>query len=876
MIVSKATNWTVRSTFSVFIPIVLLMLATSPCAGQVCPPSAGILSDFAIPPVVDGLSVSCNSSPGNHAENHFWRTWNLNGQVGTDTISLTCIDIGVFTSVPGAGPTQPMAINVYLDPDGTAWPNLFLLVPIASYDFELPGGLDSEIYSVVFPTPIDIPCSSITGANGTLVIDVMCYDQNQGDFFSIGSMLPTTSLQLQPCYISAPSCGIVDPIDVALMAPDLQWVIEPHYDISAAAPCDPATGLVNFQCANMDADTGIEVSWNAPATLPDSFDVYVDGGLVGNIPGTSTTYFTPSLTPYANHVVAVQEIVGGVPISDTNCSVNVNPSNDSYDGALAIGAGVYPFLCDGNFNATDSPAVDIGVCAFGAGVQQQFNDIFFCYTAAVTGPVLVSTCGATDDTMLSVYDNGCGSDDPATVIACNDDATSGLCGTAAELVVDVVAGNSYLFRLGTFNPAVAASGDLFVSECVAPQGLVASSDCQTGDVTLSWSAGNNWDSIEVFRDGSSVSNLPGSATGYLDASVAEGDHVYELVSSCGSVTATSQVVASVLIYSGQSDIVFALEGLNSFGDVGAIDSGVALTTALINAGQDVGMVRMSPLDYDCVNDGAVKNIWVMTGTFLTDYRLSVAEGNLLGSLGATGKNIYFEGGDHFGFNHVASTFDARDGIDDTTYDTGDGNDDFTAMDGLNGGILDLSDLSDITYSQDNLVDSDDNDHLTPATADSAGPEAHGVWRFAASLGAGDAITTVFYDTDSGGRTIVSSWEFGGYGGDMIDLAIRYVEALSFGVEFGFRRGDTNADGGYNIADAVFLLTNLFNMGAEPVCLDAADANDDGLKNIADAVFILNSLFLPGGAPSPPPPGSEFCGEDPTADGLDCVGYPLCP
>ena len=871
MIGSRAKNWCAPSFF-------LVVLLATPAFAQVtpCPISDGVISDFVISPVVDGESLSCNNSPANHAENHFWRTWNLNGQVGVDTIALTCIEIGVYTSVPAVGTTQPMAINVYLDEDGTSWPTVTSLTLIASYDFDLPSGLSSEIYPVVFPTPIDIPCSTINGANATLVIDVMCYDMNQGDFFAMGSMLPTTSAQLQPCYISAASCGLPNPVPLAsLSAPELQWVIEPHYDITPAAPCFPAPGLVNFQCANIDGFTGIEVSWDAPTTLPDSYDIYVDGGIVGNIPGTSTSYLTPDQAPYLNHTVAVQEIVGGVPISDTNCSVNVSPANDTYVGAESIGAGSYPFVCDGNFNGTDSPAVDIGVCSFGAGVQQQFNDIFFCYTAAVTGSVLVSTCGATGDTMLSAYDNGCGSDDPATVIACNDDATSGLCGNAAEMVVEVVIGNDYLFRLGTFNPALSASGVLQVSECVGPQDLAANSDCQTGDVTLSWTAGNNWNSLEVYRDGSSIAILSGSATGYLDTGVDDGDHVYELVSSCGSATATSQVVTSVLVYSGQSDIVFALEGLQSFGDVGAIDSGVALTAALVNAGQDVGMVRVSPLDYDCVSDAGVVNIWVMTGTFLTDYRLNSTEGDLLGSLGAAGKNIYFEGGDHFGFFHVASAFDSRDGVDDATYDTGDGNDDFTAMDGLASSILDLSDMSDVVYNQDNPLDSDDNDHLTPATGDGAGPDAFGAWRFAASLAAGDAITTVVYDTNSGGKTIVSSWEFGGYTDDQIDLAMRYRAALTFGIEMGFKRGDSNADGDFNIADAVFLLTHLFNMGPEPACLDAADANDDGNKNIADAVFILGSLFQQG-FPLPPLPGPFACGEDPTADTLDCLDYGNCP
>ena len=213
MIGSRAKNWCAPSFF-------LVVLLATPAFAQVtpCPISDGVISDFVISPVVDGESLSCNNSPANHAENHFWRTWNLNGQVGVDTIALTCIEIGVYTSVPAVGTTQPMAINVYLDEDGTSWPTVTSLTLIASYDFDLPSGLSSEIYPVVFPTPIDIPCSTINGANATLVIDVMCYDMNQGDFFAMGSMLPTTSAQLQPCYISAASCGLPNPVPLASLS----------------------------------------------------------------------------------------------------------------------------------------------------------------------------------------------------------------------------------------------------------------------------------------------------------------------------------------------------------------------------------------------------------------------------------------------------------------------------------------------------------------------------------------------------------------------------------------------------------------------------------------------------------------------------------
>lgn len=88
----------------------------------------------------------------------------------------------------------------------------------------------------------------------------------------------------------------------------------------------------------------------------------------------------------------------------------------------------------------------------------------------------------------------------------------------------------------------------------------------------------------------------------------------------------------------------------------------------------------------------------------------------------------------------------------------------------------------------------------------------------------------------------------------------------------FKRGNANADGDVNLSDAVFILNYLFRGGAAPPCLDAADADDSGVINLTDAVYLLNYLFLGGPEPRAP---FEACGEDPTADDLDCGAFPPC-
>ena len=88
----------------------------------------------------------------------------------------------------------------------------------------------------------------------------------------------------------------------------------------------------------------------------------------------------------------------------------------------------------------------------------------------------------------------------------------------------------------------------------------------------------------------------------------------------------------------------------------------------------------------------------------------------------------------------------------------------------------------------------------------------------------------------------------------------------------FKRGDSNADGGFDIGDAISTLGYLF--GGESIsCIDAADANDDGQVDIADAINKLGVLF--SGSTPLPTPGSSECGADPTDDNLECESYNAC-
>jgi hypothetical protein len=81
----------------------------------------------------------------------------------------------------------------------------------------------------------------------------------------------------------------------------------------------------------------------------------------------------------------------------------------------------------------------------------------------------------------------------------------------------------------------------------------------------------------------------------------------------------------------------------------------------------------------------------------------------------------------------------------------------------------------------------------------------------------------------------------------------------------FIRGDCDAGGAIEMADAIHVFGFLFLGGRVPNCRDACDANDDGSLDLTDGVYMLGYLFL--GRSEPPSPFPQP-GPDPTPDGLD--------
>lgn len=120
--------------------------------------------------------------------------------------------------------------------------------------------------------------------------------------------------------------------------------------------------------------------------------------------------------------------------------------NDECATAQSVSVGTAAFDTTA---ATLSP--EVWGCALGGG-----PDLWFTYTAPVTGQSTISTCGTSYDTALEVYEGSCGA---LVLIECNDDS----CAFQSSVQFAATMGTTYTFRIGGYNGAV-GTGTLTVDD----------------------------------------------------------------------------------------------------------------------------------------------------------------------------------------------------------------------------------------------------------------------------------------------------------------------------------------------------------------------------------------------------------------------------
>ena len=214
---------------------------------------------------------------------------------------------------------------------------------------------------------------------------------------------------------------------------------------AVAAGCAGSTG----PCGSAHAGTGCSdaVCCSAVCAINDSCcSIQWDADCVAIAVDACGIYLcTPVAGAPANDCAANATVISGT----TNSQFNFNTATATTDGP-------------------DHPGAN---CNSGSDIFDQ--DIWYKVTPAFNGDFVASTCGTVSyDNKLAIYDLGT---DPASfdynnladaLLACNDDGASGACNTttgttyASELPVAVVAGRTYLVRMGSFATGETGSGTI--------------------------------------------------------------------------------------------------------------------------------------------------------------------------------------------------------------------------------------------------------------------------------------------------------------------------------------------------------------------------------------------------------------------------------
>ena len=231
------------------------------------------------------------------------------------------------------------------------------------------------------------------------------------------------------CATPSPAGSIPVPCGASLNSPDVWYAWTPpcsgQATIDTCGACPGQTGLF---------DTVLSVYWGGCGSLIQiacNDDALGACGLQSRV-----TFLATAGVTYRIRVAGF-----GSPRSG-NFRLNiaqtlVPPPNDACATATTLGpGGLAPFHTCGA--TTDGPSQ--------SGCQPS-SDVWFRYVAPCSGQVRVDTCGASFDTVLSVYGGSCGA---LTLLGCNDNATSGPCAgsTQSALTFNATAGIGYLIRVG--------------------------------------------------------------------------------------------------------------------------------------------------------------------------------------------------------------------------------------------------------------------------------------------------------------------------------------------------------------------------------------------------------------------------------------------
>ncbi len=227
-----------------------------------------------------------------------------------------------------------------------------------------------------------------------------------------------------------------------------------------------------------------EITWTAQGNFPTQ--LFITEGLcptftIAAATGEACEMVTASACVNAGtyFLVIAPSVFAGVPcpsdyvatVTCAPCAPPPAPANNACSSATVVSNGVTNFDTSGA--STDGMPIT-NVCGTFDAPLQAFRDVWFDYTAIADGPVTVSLCSSSFDTVLAVYQD-CGICPPGDFNqqACNDEASVpglGTCVAQSAVTFNAFNGVCYKIRVGGFGGASGAGTmNIFtgVSECPA-------------------------------------------------------------------------------------------------------------------------------------------------------------------------------------------------------------------------------------------------------------------------------------------------------------------------------------------------------------------------------------------------------------------------
>ncbi|HEV8112841.1 MAG TPA: GEVED domain-containing protein [Planctomycetota bacterium] len=224
--------------------------------------------------------------------------------------------------------------------------------------------------------------------------------------------------------------------------------------------------------------------WNGNGSFTDAGEQFTLSGGPATFSGTIIPPLSSPLGPTRMRV-RVQGAGAVSPCGTTavgeveDYTVNVTaapapPANDACSAAISISNGSTPGT---TFLSTNDGT---------SGCDVTGNDVWYSYTAPLTGTLAVNTCSSAIDTVVSIYNSPC----IGSLIACNDTCGGSPCGGSAScLSIPIANGTTYLIRVSDKSIGTGGSFTLNLSAALANDNCVgaiavAVPSSTPGDTTL--------------------------------------------------------------------------------------------------------------------------------------------------------------------------------------------------------------------------------------------------------------------------------------------------------------------------------------------------------------------------------------------------------